>query len=95
MTTANPVNPKLAKTKFYNRGIFHDKYTLVEVDLLTGRTHQIRVHLASIGFPILGDKIYGNQKANREVEEKFGLTRQWLHAYKLEFNLFGTDFAFE
>lgn len=95
MTTSNPVNPKLAKTRFYNRGIIDNKYTLVEVDLLTGRTHQIRVHLASIGFPILGDKIYWNQKANSEVLEKFWLDRQWLHAYKLEFTLFGQDYFFE
>lgn len=94
MTVDDPINPKLAKTKFYNRGIVDEKYTLVEVDLLTGRTHQIRVHLASIGFPILGDKIYGNKKANTELEEKYGLTRQWLHAYKLEFTLFGEDFHF-
>lgn len=94
MTTLDPVNPKLAKTKFYNRGTIAGKYTLVEVDLLTGRTHQIRVHLSSIGFPILGDKIYGREKTNREVEEIFGLTRQWLHAYRLEFCLFGTDYAF-
>lgn len=95
MSTIDPVNPKLAKTKFYNRGIFHEKYTLVEVDLLTGRTHQIRIHLASIGFPILGDKIYGNEKANREALEKFGLNRQWLHAHRLEFTLFGKEYIFE
>lgn len=94
MTTQDPLNPKLAKTKFYNRGIIDGKYTLVEVDLLTGRTHQIRVHLASIGFPILGDKIYGNEKANREVQEKYQLERQWLHAYRLDFTLFWQDFHF-
>lgn len=94
MTTDDPINPKLAKTKFYNRGIVDGKYTLVEVDLLTGRTHQIRVHLASIGFPILGDKIYGNKKANNEVQASYGLTRQWLHAFRLEFTIFGKDFHF-
>lgn len=95
MSTLDPINPKLAKTKFYNRGIIDGKYTLLEVDLLTGRTHQIRVHLSSIGFPILGDKIYGNEKTNKEALEKYGLTRQWLHAYRLSFNLFGKDYSFE
>lgn len=95
MTTIEPVNPKLAKTKFCNRWYYHDRYTLLEVDLLTGRTHQIRVHLASIGYPIIGDKIYWNEKINREVLEQFWLTRQWLHAYKLEFNLFWVDYSFE
>jgi len=71
MTTIDPINPKLAKTKFRNKGFFHEKYSLLEVDLLTGRTHQIRVHLASIGYPILGDAVYGNEKANREAEEKY------------------------
>ncbi len=94
MTTVDPVNPKLAKTRFYNRWVIDGKYTLLEVDLLTGRTHQIRVHLSSIWFPILGDKIYGNAKANIEVFEKYWLTRQWLHAYRLEFSLFGKDYSF-
>lgn len=94
MTTVDPVNPKLAKTRFYNRWVIDGKYTLLEVDLLTGRTHQIRVHLSSIWFPILGDKIYGNAKANIEVFEKYWLTRQWLHAYRLEFSLFGKDYFF-
>ena len=64
------------------------------MDLLTGRTHQIRVHLSSIGFPILGDKVYGNEKTNREALEKYELTRQWLHAYRLEFTLFGREHHF-
>lgn len=94
MSTMDPINPKLAKTRFYNRWVIDGKYTLLEVDLLTGRTHQIRVHLASIGFPILGDKIYGNEKANNEALEKYWLTRQWLHAYRLLFSLFGKEYAF-
>ena len=95
MTVEDPLNPKIAKTKFINRWIFAQKYSLLEVDLLTGRTHQIRVHLASIGYPILGDKVYGNEKTNLEVWEKYGLTRQWLHAWKLQFTLFGKDHTFE
>jgi 23S rRNA pseudouridine1911/1915/1917 synthase len=94
MTTHDPVNPKIAKTKFCNKWYFHDKYTLLEVDLLTGRTHQIRVHLASIGYPIVGDKVYGFEKINKEIEENFWLRRQWLHAHKLKFNLFDKDYEF-
>ena len=95
MTTDDPLSPKIAKTKFCNRWYIEDTYTLLEVDLLTGRTHQIRVHLASIGYPILGDKVYGNMKANAHALEKYGLTRQWLHAWRLQFTLFGKDFTFE
>lgn len=94
MTTKDPINPKIAKTKFYNKGIIHDKYSLLEVDLLTGRTHQIRVHLASIGHPIIWDKIYGNTKMNLTIEEEYGLKRQWLHAWKLSFALFGKEYTF-
>ncbi len=95
MTTLDPNNPKIAKTKFRNKWIIADKYTLLEVDLMTGRTHQIRVHLASIWYPIVWDKIYGNIKANKEALNNYGLTRQWLHAWKLQFNLFGQDYMFE
>jgi 23S rRNA pseudouridine1911/1915/1917 synthase len=95
MTTIDPSNPKLAKTKFCNKWVIAWKYTLLEVDLLTGRTHQIRVHLSSIWFPIVGDKVYGNEKANQEARENYWLTRQWLHAYKLNFNLFDQEYNFE
>ncbi len=95
MTTVDPSNPKLAKTKFLNKGVIAGKYTLLEVDLLTGRTHQIRVHLSSIGYPIVGDKVYGNERVNAEALEKYGLTRQWLHAFRLNFNLFDHEYSFE
>lgn len=58
-------------------------YTLVEVQLITGRSHQIRAQLAAAGFPIIGDTKYGNPKNNRLMKAKFGLTTQLLHAYKL------------
>ncbi len=95
MTTLDPSNPKLAKTKFLNKAIIAGKYTLLEVDLLTGRTHQIRVHLSSIGYPIVGDKVYGNDRANIEALESYWLTRQWLHAFRLNFNLFDHEYNFE
>lgn len=57
--------------------------TLLEVELITGKTHQIRAHLASIGYPIIGDAKYGNQKVNDRYREKYGITSQLLHAYKL------------
>jgi 23S rRNA pseudouridine955/2504/2580 synthase len=59
------------------------EYTLVEVQLITGRSHQIRAQLAAAGFPIIGDTKYGNPQSNRLMKSKFGLTTQLLHAYKL------------
>jgi 23S rRNA pseudouridine1911/1915/1917 synthase len=56
-------------------------FTLLEVFPETGRTHQIRVHLASIGFPIVGDKIYGKSKK----KEIINLSRQFLHAQEISF----------
>ena len=54
--------------------------TLVECELFTGRTHQIRVHLKSIGHTIVGDELYGNG-----LNKKLGVNRQFLHAYKVKF----------
>ena len=55
--------------------------SFVELQLLTGRTHQLRVHLKHIGTPILGDETYGNNSANK----KFCIKRQLLHAYYIKF----------
>lgn len=60
------------------------KVTLLEVELITGRTHQIRAHLALEGHPLIGDGKYGRESVNRRYREKYGLTHQLLHAYKLE-----------
>jgi 23S rRNA pseudouridine955/2504/2580 synthase len=60
--------------------------SLVEVGLLTGRTHQIRVHAESIGFPIAGDEKYGDEAFNRAMKG-FGLKRLFLHAESVTFKL--------
>lgn len=60
-------------------------YTLTEVEILTGRTHQIRAHLAKAGYPVIGDVKYGDKRVNAVMEKEFGLTTQLLHAYKLVF----------
>lgn len=60
--------------------------TLVEVELHTGRMHQIRVHASAIGHPVAGDDKYGDKEFNREMQ-KFGLKRLFLHAAMLEFRL--------
>jgi 23S rRNA pseudouridine955/2504/2580 synthase len=58
------------------------EFSLLEAELKTGRTHQIRVHLSHLGFPIAGDDKYGNFSLNRELQHS-GLKRMFLHAYKL------------
>ncbi|WP_457563469.1 RluA family pseudouridine synthase [Caminibacter pacificus] len=80
-----------------------DNYTLVECDLLTGRQHQIRVHLFSIGHPIVGDPLYGvdNDFADRYLNklvtekeriEKTGANRLMLHSYKLDFEFMNNKY---
>ena len=60
----------------------NEQLSLVEVNLLTGRTHQIRVHLKHVGTPVLGDPVYGSINANK----KFAAPRQMLHALRLRFS---------
>ena len=72
-------NGKEARTRYRVLKYYQDGYTLLEVTLETGRTHQIRVHLAAIGFPVAGDITYG-------VKAPF-LSRQFLHAHRIEFIL--------
>jgi 23S rRNA pseudouridine1911/1915/1917 synthase len=68
-------------TGYRVRERFHD-WTFLELDLVTGRTHQIRVHLASIGHAVAGDPVYAGGTARRGPD---GLARLFLHAWKLEF----------
>jgi len=77
---------KMAVTKTGKNAITHfkvlnryEKYTYVEVKIETGRTHQIRVHMSEIGYPIVGDEVYSNGK------NPFGVTGQMLHAARLTF----------
>ena len=86
---------KNAITKVSNIRTFHGSISLLDCEIITGRTHQIRVHLLSLGLPIIGDKDY-----NLNREQKFRLTnmannlkklvslfpRQALHSYKIEFD---------
>ena len=76
---------KMAVTKNGKQAITHfkvlkrySKYTLLEIKIETGRTHQIRVHMAEIGYPVVGDAVYSNGK------NEFGIEGQMLHAHKLE-----------
>ncbi|HIO96491.1 MAG TPA: RluA family pseudouridine synthase [Leucothrix sp.] len=65
-------------------------YTLLKVELLTGRMHQIRTQLADMGHPILGDSQYGDFALNRELKKTLGVKRLFLHAYQLQFSLHNT-----
>ena len=66
-------------------GVQLSDFTLLEVTIKTGRTHQIRVHLASQGHPIAGDDKYGNFELNKMLQKQ-GLKRMYLHAWRLQFN---------
>ena len=59
--------------------------TLLKVTLVTGKSHQIRAHLSSIGHPIIGDPKYGDRKVNAFFRETHGIKNQMLHAWKLTF----------
>lgn len=61
------------------------EYTYVCVELVTGKTHQIRAHLASTGHPLIGDTKYGDEKLNRQMQTKYALHHQLLHAGRICF----------
>jgi 23S rRNA pseudouridine1911/1915/1917 synthase len=61
------------------------KFTLLDVKIDTGRTHQIRVHMAALGHPVVGDTVYGAPKQARGPSAVIGLARNFLHSAQLEF----------
>ena len=71
---------RASTTGYHVRERFHE-WTLLELDLVTGRTHQIRVHLAAIDHPLAGDPLYGTGTSRRGPE---GLTRLFLHSWRIE-----------
>ena len=85
VSTKYKQDAKEIRTK-YNVIDSNGELSLVEVELLTGRTHQIRAHFASIGHPLLGDGKYGTNAQNK----KYGYKKQFLYSYKLIFD-FTTD----
>ena len=76
--------------KYEHKG---NKFSLIEVEIKTGVTHQIRVHMKYIGTPVLGDKMYGNSIINREYENL--LNRQFLHAEYLKIPFLGKEYEFK
>ena len=77
-----PVDKKIAKSDVSVLSK-NDRFTLFKIDLKTGRKHQIRIHLAKIGFPIVGDKVYGLKKLEDELTKN--IKRQLLHSYEISF----------
>ena len=64
---------------------YTDDFTMLKINLITGKTHQIRAHLQSINHPIVGDRKYGDKEINNWVKEKFAVNNQLLHAQEIFF----------
>lgn len=77
--------PQSAHTEYYSCYDFGGDYSLVKVQIFTGRKHQIRRHFSRRMHNLIGDTTHGNGKVNNRFREEFGLERIFLHAYSLEF----------
>ena len=84
-TVVDPNNGKPAKSEvklLKTNGII----SLIEIKIYTGYTHQIRAHLSAAGFPLIGDRLYGDRKISQEDSFPYKIDRTALHSYQLEFN---------
>ncbi len=84
VTKENEEKSAYIKTRFYPVQVYSDK-TLIEAELITGKPHQIRIHLASTGHPLLGDYKYGDRQWNDKYKRRFQVNSQLLYASRLEF----------
>ena len=84
------INEKLEKDEEKN----NDEFSLLKIKLITGRTHQIRSHLSSKGFYIIGDIKYGNAKVNKFFRDNFDLRSQFLHAETIIFKNIVGDLSY-
>ena len=75
----------LQQLRFSLPGLQNRFFTYTEVELITGKTHQIRAHLSALGYPLIGDYKYGSKSVNDSLKRSVGLQAQLLHAYRLEF----------
>lgn len=67
----------------YRPMFYKDGYTLLEIQLVTGRSHQIRAHMQAMGHPIVGDRKYGDERVNQKFKVEYGLSNQFLHASRI------------
>ncbi len=91
MAVVSPEKGKLAITDYTVLKRYKENFTLCRFDLRTGRTHQIRVHARHLGYPVVGDPVYGIKK------QRFSLNGQLLHAWRLQFThpATGEEMCFE
>ncbi len=79
------VSVKHERIKTLFRPVIYEKgLTLVSVELITGKTHQIRSQMAALGYPLAGDPKYGDAGFNAKLKREYGLNRQFLHSYRLQ-----------
>jgi 23S rRNA pseudouridine955/2504/2580 synthase len=83
---AHPPIKGLSAITEYEVIAHYGDFTLVKIQLITGRTHQIRVHMQAINHPVAGDRKYGDFHANRWLKDQFRYEHQFLHASELTFS---------
>lgn len=86
MSISSEDKGRAAVTQYKLKKVYSDKfgqYSLLDINLKTGRTHQIRVHMNAVRYPVVGDITYGKPDVNKHFEATYGLQRQFLHARKI------------